>query len=768
MKKITLVVLLILPMIADAQGSGWRRRSDADTLGLRLENTAGKMINVVPSAAPKDTNGYVLKLPDTSGTLALLSDIAGPKIFYVSPTFTGRTSPYFTTIKAAINAADSNYTIYVYAGNYAEVDSIHGKKSLQIIGYGQAQFDGTNLSGGAVVTSFRIDNSSFVTIRNFGIDNYGGSGIECLGLIGPSDNITVTDIVVKNGANQHAIIFEEAGHTIQFTTVSNVKVFGGTHGYIFKSSKAKITNCSIRDNNGIGFGFISDNINDGLLSVCYDVDIINCTVTNTTGTAFTIYAQDHYSETNASGVSTVSNIRFNSCTAESSATGFNVALSSFDVFPKISTGHSQVMPEKITYTNCTARYNDYNWYVNRGQQIKIFGCIAYGGIVGYLNEYSTNDVEKSASFPTNNTALVNSVYNVYGFDTTKAPFLSNAGSTSAGYLQRVTGRDTLGNSSIYTDDGVNYKVIGAGDFNRTTLWQILNPSATTLGRYTGMAFGKTISTLGGASFLGHKSDTVDVGNSLTLIQAYGNDANKNSLALDGEGRLKLGTLAKTWAQFTISNSNARAYISTWYASGGDSVMQIGNSGTLWAKAVSTPSLTLTGSTRQTIPMNVTFSATAGANIFKSNGHQSLAIYPTNAPTGTNDAFTILSESGADRFRVRWDGKYFAASANIADLTALRVVETDASKNLISIAKQTGYNLALGLTAGTVAEGNHAHPGYAVSGHGHESMEISNGVSWRGSSTGAPSGTPAEGWMYYDIVEQVIMVYTGGTWKAAFN
>jgi hypothetical protein len=47
-------------------------------------------------------------------------------------------------------------------------------------------------------------------------------------------------------------------------------------------------------------------------------------------------------------------------------------------------------------------------------------------------------------------------------------------------------------------------------------------------------------------------------------------------------------------------------------------------------------------------------------------------------------------------------------ATISGLTVSQIVETNASKKLISAAKQTGYNLALGTIAGTVSEGNHAH------------------------------------------------------------
>ena len=42
---------------------------------------------------------------------------------------------------------------------------------------------------------------------------------------------------------------------------------------------------------------------------------------------------------------------------------------------------------------------------------------------------------------------------------------------------------------------------------------------------------------------------------------------------------------------------------------------------------------------------------------------------------------------------------------LTGLTASQIVETDASKNLVSVAKQDGYNLPLGTTAGTVLEGD---------------------------------------------------------------
>ena len=55
--------------------------------------------------------------------------------------------------------------------------------------------------------------------------------------------------------------------------------------------------------------------------------------------------------------------------------------------------------------------------------------------------------------------------------------------------------------------------------------------------------------------------------------------------------------------------------------------------------------------------------------------------------------------------------------NGAALGASQTVETDANKKFVSAAKASGYNLATGTTAGTVATGDHTHAGYAPSANG---------------------------------------------------
>lgn len=55
-----------------------------------------------------------------------------------------------------------------------------------------------------------------------------------------------------------------------------------------------------------------------------------------------------------------------------------------------------------------------------------------------------------------------------------------------------------------------------------------------------------------------------------------------------------------------------------------------------------------------------------------------------------------------------DGGDLYGSLKFNSLTANHSLELDANKNVISVAKQSGYNLAVGTTAGTVAAGNHTH------------------------------------------------------------
>jgi hypothetical protein len=350
-----------------------------------------------------------------------LSDktVKSDRIYFVSNDYVGLQSPYFRNIKSAIFAADSGYTIYVSIGAYNEIDTISGKKYLSIIGSGQTDYRGGRLSGGTIVNGFRIDNSSFISIGNFGIDGI-GSSVQCVSKIGGCSDISLSNLTIKNGTNQHAIVIEELNFPIQNTSVSNAKIFGGTHGVIIKSSKSKITNCVVDSVSGLGFAFVSDNINNPAnISRCFDVEVAGCAVTRSAGSAFNVYSQDHSSETNAAGVPGVNNVRFTNCSAENCLIGFNTAIGSSEIFPKTSTGKSQEQPHNISYFNCSAIGNKIaNWYINRGQKISLVSCTAYGAAYGYLNQYPTNDVSLTNSLPADNEVLLNTIANIYGFSTT--------------------------------------------------------------------------------------------------------------------------------------------------------------------------------------------------------------------------------------------------------------------------------------------------------------------------------------------------------------
>jgi hypothetical protein len=69
-------------------------------------------------------------------------------------------------------------------------------------------------------------------------------------------------------------------------------------------------------------------------------------------------------------------------------------------------------------------------------------------------------------------------------------------------------------------------------------------------------------------------------------------------------------------------------------------------------------------------------------------------------TSSNNCALFVNSSNAEILKLRNDRAII-----IDSLTANRILELDANKVVISAAKNSGYNLALGTTAGTVAEGN---------------------------------------------------------------
>jgi hypothetical protein len=88
-----------------------------------------------------------------------------------------------------------------------------------------------------------------------------------------------------------------------------------------------------------------------------------------------------------------------------------------------------------------------------------------------------------------------------------------------------------------------------------------------------------------------------------------------------------------------------------------------------------------------------FESKNGFDIMQINGTTYVYYSGTNIRLATNNTDVLEITS--------------AQKVNLPLLTASQIVETDASKNLVSVSKATGYNLALGTTAGTVLEGNGA-------------------------------------------------------------
>ena len=76
---------------------------------------------------------------------------------------------------------------------------------------------------------------------------------------------------------------------------------------------------------------------------------------------------------------------------------------------------------------------------------------------------------------------------------------------------------------------------------------------------------------------------------------------------------------------------------------------------------------------------------------------------SDARTPSNDA-ALVHLAGTETIT---GNKTFSGSVNLSALTASQVLETDASKNIVSLAKGAAYNKNFGSAAGTVCEGNDA-------------------------------------------------------------
>lgn len=110
-----------------------------------------------------------------------------------------------------------------------------------------------------------------------------------------------------------------------------------------------------------------------------------------------------------------------------------------------------------------------------------------------------------------------------------------------------------------------------------------------------------------------------------------------------------------------------------------------------------------------------------------------AIYMGDIYNFTN-LFSIDDSDGIFKFEGSAGAKVQLACT---DITGSRILETDASKNIISVAKATGYNLALGTSAGTVSEGNHTHSYLAASNFQYSSATSGGGTVFSSILAGAP-------------------------------
>lgn len=99
--------------------------------------------------------------------------------------------------------------------------------------------------------------------------------------------------------------------------------------------------------------------------------------------------------------------------------------------------------------------------------------------------------------------------------------------------------------------------------------------------------------------------------------------------------------------------------------------------------------------------------TVNSGFYATNGSADVSAQGTSAYMSADQQSNTNIESNllGNEFTHNVKNTFNAPANYFPQLTPSQIVETDASKNLVSVAKATGYNLALGTTAGTVLEGN---------------------------------------------------------------
>ncbi len=167
----------------------------------------------------------------------------------------------YTSIQAAINAANASDTINVASGTYNE--NIVVNKSLTIIGAGNAntKIIGVNNNENTVEIT-----SNDVYITGFRIDNTNGrtNQFHCV-ILNSVSSCTVTNCIIENGENGLYLISSDSN-----TISSNTIQINNQKGIRLSNCDGNTINGNTIQNNGDGLWLTSSNSND-----IYQNDILN-------------------------------------------------------------------------------------------------------------------------------------------------------------------------------------------------------------------------------------------------------------------------------------------------------------------------------------------------------------------------------------------------------------------------------------------------------------------------------------------------------------
>lgn len=260
------------------------------------------------------------------------------------------------------------------------------------------------------------------------------------------------------------------------------------------------------------------------------------------------------------------------------------------------------------------------------------------------NGYTSYATDAEVQAGTNNTKTITPLKLYNWFVALVQSVFVKKGTLTTNYIPKATASDTIGDSQIF-DDGTN---VGIGNTTPSEKLEV-----------TGKIKAQNIileNSTGSNDFLFLKSNTVGVGQLKSInFTDQNNSIGKLSLVYNG---------AET--DFLFSSLFNSSYNS-------NNIMRLNGSGNV---LISSQNLLLTGL-----------------------GSSKLRI--TTFDNSSNYFGLKIDDNYLNPlFNVRNDGLI-----NIGGLTPSQIVETDASKNLVSAAKGTAYNKNFGTTTGTVLEGN---------------------------------------------------------------